>query len=281
MNAEEIASRAGDLPPFPMIAMKALRLSENPDASARDLQAVIAQDQALTARILKIVNSAMFSFQREVSTLTHAVSILGLQTLRSILIAASVEQLHQGNGARQAGLASQLFWQHAWGTAVLARAVARCVHYHNPEEAFTAGLLHDIGKVVFLKNHEPRYLEILNLVHRGEKTFRQAESERFGFTHADVGALVASRWRFPNHLAEAIRHHHDHGAAGKYCKLAAVVELANLAMIFLEIGFEKDPALKLEQQPAARFLQLADPLLSAMVRDHAERLRAPQLGVRS
>jgi putative nucleotidyltransferase with HDIG domain len=281
MNPEDIAARVGDLPPFPAIAMKALHLSENPDTSARELQAVIAQDQALTARILKIVNSAMFSFQREVSTLTHAVSILGLQTLRSILIAASVEQLHHGNGARPAGLAAQLFWQHSWGGAVLAKAIARCVNYHNAEEAFTAGLLHDIGKVVFLKNHESRYLEILNLVHRGEQTFRQAESERFGFSHAEVGALVAARWKFPNHLAEAILYHHNHAAAGKYCKLAAVVELANLSLILLQVGFEKDPQLKLAQQPAARFLNLADPLLSALVRDHAEGLRTPQLGPQS
>lgn len=280
MNPEEIANRAGDLPPFPVIAMKALRLSESPDTSARDLQAIIAQDQALTARILKIVNSAMFSFQREVSTLSHAVSILGLQTVRSILVAASVEQMHQSNGARSSGLASQLLWQHSWGAAVAAKTIARCVNYHNPEEAFTGGLLHDIGKVVFLKNHEHSYLDILNSVHRGEKAFHQAETARFGFSHADVGALMAAKWRFPNHLTEAILHHHDHSAATKYSKLAAVVELANLSMVFLEIGFEKNPALKLDKEPAARHLQLSDPLLSSMVSDIQIMVRQPPGPVR-
>jgi putative nucleotidyltransferase with HDIG domain len=267
MDAAEVVRQVGNLPAFPAIAMKALQLSEDPNSSARELQSVIAKDQALTARVLKIVNSSMFSFQREISTLSHAVSILGLKTVRSIIVAASMEKMFPSGRQGSGGLAHQLLWQHAWSAALAARVLSNTIRYHNPEEAFTAGLLHDIGKMVLLQNSAYQYSEIINLVHRNEKSFLQAEMEIFGFTHAQVGSLATSKWSFPKHVTDVILYHHDPPSACTYAKLAAVVSLANSIMVYLGVGFEKDPNLKLEENPSARFLRLNGTLLQPLVEE--------------
>jgi putative nucleotidyltransferase with HDIG domain len=255
MSLEQVAKSAGDLPAFPAIAMQALQLSEDPKTSARQLQFIIAKDQALTARILKIVNSAMYAFQREVSTLSHAIAILGFETVRSIIVAATVRQVFPTGNKRGPGLINQLLWQHSWGAAVAARAIAVSVGHHNVDEAFTGGLLHDIGKMVLLKNREAFY---------GETSFHKAETERFGFSHADVGALLASRWNFPSQLVQAISHHHDPVPPSAGGPLPAIVSLSNRMMALLEIGFEKDKNLNLEEEPAARLLELELPELQKL-----------------
>jgi len=275
MQAEEIVSRAGDLPLFPQTAMKALRLSENPNSSPKELQAVISVDQALTARILKIVNSAMFSFPREISTLSHAVAILGMQKVRSIIMAASVQNMFESNGSRPPGLASQLLWKHSLGSALAAKALALRIRYHNEEEAFTGGLLHDIGQMILLKNHERDYQDIIQSVVRNKSEFHQAEVDKFGFAHPQVGSLLAARWHFPNQLVDAILYHHDPPSASKYPKLAAVVSLGNLTMRVLEVGFVKDAALKLEESPAALFLRLDAGVLRQVAAEVQPMLAAP------
>src|SRR5512136_2082132 len=123
-DLQAIANRAGDLPAFPATAMAAMQLTEDQDVSTRELQAVIAKDQALTARILKIVNSAMYCFDREVATLSHAISILGLDTVRSIIVAAAVQQVFQKGAVPAADLTGRLFWEHSFGAAVAAKAIA-------------------------------------------------------------------------------------------------------------------------------------------------------------
>jgi putative nucleotidyltransferase with HDIG domain len=264
MTLEQIAKGAGDLPAFPAVAMQALQVSEDPKTSARQLQFIIAKDQALTARILRIVNSAMYSFQREVSTLSHAIAILGFDTVRSIIVAATVRQVFPSGRKSGPGLTNQLLWQHSWGAAVAARAIAVSVGHHNADEAFTGGLLHDIGKMVLLKNREAFYAEILNAVHCGETSFYKAENERFGFSHADVGALLASKWNFPSQLVDAILHHHDAVPPSAGGPLPAIVALSNRMMALMEIGFEKDRDLTLEEEPSARLLELEGPALQKL-----------------
>jgi putative nucleotidyltransferase with HDIG domain len=262
---EEIARNAGELPAFPGIAMSAMQLIDDPNTSARELQFVIAKDQALTARILKIVNSAMFCFEREVSTLSHAIAIIGLDTVRSVIVAATVQQMfHSGSGK---DLTAQLFWEHSWGAALAAKAIALSTKYPVVEEAFTCGLLHDMGKMVMLRNRTALYREILNDVYRGASNFCDAELQAFGFTHAQVGALLATKWRFPAQLIESILYHHDVASASDHRQLASITSLADRMMAVLEVGFHKDKSLKLEEEASAQILKLTAPVLQKMVAD--------------
>ncbi len=251
-----IASKAGDLPPMPALAVQALQLTKDPNASARDLQKVIERDQALAARILRIVNSAMFALRAEVSTVSHAVTVLGMDAIRSIIMSASVQQILQTGMAKGHDLGTKLLFDHSWGTAVAARMLAQRTGYSNTEEAFLCGLMHDIGKPILMKNFPDRYSQVMSEVYGGSAAFHSLELQAFGFSHAHVGALIAEKWNFPGQFIEAIGSHHDPLAAGEHTHLACLANLANAMMVRMEIGFEKDKDLDLETLPAAGFLKL-------------------------
>jgi putative nucleotidyltransferase with HDIG domain len=260
LNLTALIMKVKDLPPLPGIVMKAMEMTMDPDVSVRNLQLLISQDQALSAKILRIVNSAMYSLRREVSTVSHAVAVLGMEMVRSVIIAASMDRVFQSSK----DLGTKLMTDHSWGTALAARAIARRVHYENVEEALVCGLMHDIGKPVLLQNLRDRYTEIISEVYRGNATFHQSELLAFGFSHAHVGALLVRKWNFPPQLAEAIGYHHNPMSAPVHKKLACIINLANLLTISMGIGFEKDKNLVLEKQPSAEQLNLGGPVLDTL-----------------
>ncbi len=267
LDIETIVAGVGELPVLPGIMMKVLEMTNDSKVSSRDLQFVISKDHVLTARILKIVNSAMYGFRGEVSMLSHAISILGLDTIRSVIVAAAVQNMFQSGISSGKSLTTQLFWQHSWGTAIAAKVLALSTDYVNREEAFTCGLLHDLGKIVMLKNRQEVYGEILNGVYQGRTTFCEAELHIFGFTHAQVGAALACKWDFPPQLVEGIACHHEFTSSSEHRKLSAIISLANRMMTVLEVGFEKDRNLQLEEDEAALYLKLPAARLHKMVSD--------------
>ena len=157
------------------------------------------------------------------------------------------------------------FWQHSWGAAVAAKAIALQSDYQSSDEAFTCALLHDLGKIVMMRNRTEMFGSVVDEVLRGEATFRQAEMRIFGFTHAQVGAIMALKWRFPPQLVEGILYHHDPGSASKHARLATIVCFANLMMLYLGIGIEKDHSLNLEEQDSARALSLDGPSIEKLL----------------
>ncbi len=265
LNLQLIAARAGDLPPMPVLAMQALQMTKDPKVSARDLQSVITRDQALTARILRIVNSAMFALRGEVSTVSHAVAVLGMDTIRSIIMSASVQQVLLSGGPKGHDLGTRLLFDHSLGTAGAARILAECTRYPNAEEAFLCGLMHDIGKPILMRNFPARYTQIMADVYAGRAGFHALELQAFGFSHAHVGALVAERWNFPWRFSEAIAFHHDPLSASDHLQLACIVNVANSIMARMEIGFEKKKDLDVAAEPAGQFLKLTDQTLNDVV----------------
>jgi putative nucleotidyltransferase with HDIG domain len=175
-------------------------------------------------------------------------------------MAASVERVFQN--AKDLG--TKLMSDHSWGAAVAARAIARRVGYQNLEEALVCGLMHDIGKPVLMQNLGPRYTEIIGAVYNGNSSFHQMELLAFGFSHAHVGALLARKWNFPPQLAEAVGYHHNPNSAPIYKQLACIAHLADLFMISLGVGFEKNKDLVLEEQGSAVSLHLSEPTLAAL-----------------
>ncbi len=264
-NLRLIATKTGDLPLITSTAMKALQMTKDPDISMRHLQQVISQDQALTAKILRIVNSAMYCLSREVSTVSHAVTLLGMETVRSVIMAAAVQQVFQSGRVCSKDLGTKLLSDHSWGAALCARIIARWVGYSDLEEAFICGLMHDIGKPVLLQNLHSRYTPIIAEVYRGQITFHEAEIAALGFSHAQVGALLAIKWNFPSQLAEGIGYHHEPLAAPEFKQLACITSLANQVMVFLEIGFEKNRNLVLSEQAAAVYLKLTGGQIEEML----------------
>jgi putative nucleotidyltransferase with HDIG domain len=202
----------------------------------------------------------MYALRREVSTVSHAVAVLGLETVKSVIMAASADRVFQ----TAKDLGTKLLSDHSWGTALASRAIARRVRYENPEEALICGLMHDIGKPVLLQNLRTPYTEIISDVYKGTSNFHQLELLAFGFSHAHVGAMLARKWNFPPQLAEAVGYHHNPLSASNFRQLACIVNLANLLMISMGIGFEKNKEINLEKQPSAEFLKLNGPSLVAL-----------------
>ena len=184
-------------------------------------------------------------------------AVLGLDAVKSVLMAASVETVFQS--AKDLG--AKLMSDHSWGTALAARAIARRVKAQDMEEALVCGLMHDIGKPVLLQNQRMRYTEIISSVYAGHSTFNDIELSTFGFSHAHVGAFLARKWNFPPQLAEAVGFHHDPLSAPNYNRLACIINLADLFMSKMGIGFVKNEALALEKTASAEFLRLGEPIL--------------------
>jgi putative nucleotidyltransferase with HDIG domain len=262
----KIAGKTGDLPPFPATAMTVVRMTEDPRVSARDLQAVISRDQSLCARVLRVVNSPIYGLRAEISTVSHAVAILGLDVLRTTVVTATVQQLYAGVKVVGHGLTSKLLADHSWGSAVTARKVAARIRYPNLEEAFLCGLMHDIGKIVLLKNFPTRYNEIISEAYRGETaSSHEVELAAFGFSHAHVGALLAERWNFPPQLCEAILYHHEPLSAPTHFRLAGVTAFADAVMAVLEIGIHRNAQLDLGSLVDAGIVKLEKTAIEELI----------------
>ena len=237
-DLQNIVMQAVDLPTIPAVAKKVVKALGNPNTNLNDLNKLISTDQALSARILKIANSAMYYCQREINSLNMAMSRIGLASLKSIVIAVSTKDIYKTFGE-----AEKLLWEHSVGVSIASQTIAQKIGGFKDDEIFLGGLMHDIGKTL-LNNKDPqKYSQIFQEVHEGGKSFIDAEQEIYGFTHAEVGALIINKWNLPAILTEVIRIHHDLNPEQKPTqnglKTAALINLADLICQKLGIGYKK------------------------------------------
>lgn len=239
VQVEELVARVEDLPVLPVIVGQVMRLTEDPDSTAADLNGVIGQDQALTAKILRLANSAYYGFPRRIGTITEAVILLGFNTIRNLVLTASVSQVLERE-APGYGLAKGELWRHALTSAMAARLLARKVRYRGAEEAFVAGLLHDIGKLILSHYVANSYEEIRQRVAEENVPFMVAEQAVLGFDHARVGGLVAEKWNLPEGLVEAICLHHEPRRAERNPPLVAFTHAGDALALMLGAGLGTD-----------------------------------------
>jgi HD-like signal output (HDOD) protein len=200
----EIVAWVSDLPPLPHVAAQALTLIEDPDTTAGKLTQLLGQDAALAARVLKIANSAMFSRQREISTINQAIMTIGFKTLKGIIVAATLKQLN-----RKFGPIEKMIWENSTCTSIASRIIGTHLRKSYVEEVFLFGLLHDLGKLVLMRQIPKEYEAVINSTKNGEMHLYEAEQKEFGFAHPLIGALVAKKWNFSADTCQVILHHHD------------------------------------------------------------------------
>jgi putative nucleotidyltransferase with HDIG domain len=234
ITPQELIANLGDLPPLPQVAAQVLRLAADPDSTTDELQRVIATDQALTAQILKIANSAMFGMVREVKTLTQAIMTLGFSTIKSVVIASSAKNLYSRGST---GLQEKLLWEHALVAALSARAYARSFRSPRVEEAFLGGLMHDIGKSIMGIKFPERYGELVRKTYNDHADGLESELELFGFDHTMVGEAILRNWNLASSLEHSVRYHHDpvHAPAEDQA-LTAFVALGNQMALDRKVG---------------------------------------------
>lgn len=195
----------GDLPSIPAIASQVMQAAGDPNVSADDLRQIIDKDPALAARILKVANSSLYSFRREVETTQHAITLLGFRNVQNLVMAASLRDVF-----KNFGLPEKLLWEHS----TIAGSIAASLSGYGPidverESAFTASLLHDLGKIALSNTARPKYNKVIMRTYNEGVAFVDAERDEFGFDHAELGAHVAEKWHLARRLVRAIRHHHD------------------------------------------------------------------------
>ena len=196
------------LPTLPVVVMEINRVLQDYNSSVQRLVELLEKDQSLVLKILKLVNSSFFGFKSKVSSLRHAVTLLGYNTIQSAVVSiAVVDTLSMEN--RLKGFEIDQFWEHSVRVAVLSKYLAGKTRLAPAEDAFTAGLLHDIGKVI-LANFFPEILvPIINAMQNNALPFSDAEKAQDVVPHGHIGGILAQRWMLPETLVKAIRYHHS------------------------------------------------------------------------
>jgi putative nucleotidyltransferase with HDIG domain len=223
-----IVNRTTELTPLKTVATKAIQLAEDERSAAMDLATVISSDQALTAKLLKLSNSAYYGYARRISNVREAVILLGMRTVRSVAISSAIIEAFQMPEHGKA-FDNDLFWAHSVSVGLVAEAIAKETHVVRPEDAFTAGVLHDVGKLAMMLCEPLLFAEVVDLIVSEEMRYHDAELAVFGVSHEHVGARLAQRWKFPEPLVTAIREHHPAKPVAAIDSLGSLVAAANLA----------------------------------------------------
>jgi putative nucleotidyltransferase with HDIG domain len=226
IELERILSSVSRLRPLPGNVTRILRAMEDSKASAGLIADMLSLDQALTAYVLRVANSAHLGYATSCSSLTDAVMRLGFRQIRALVLStvAAGPLARRLSGYR---LGSGDLWQHSIATASIARWLAQAVRYPAAEEAYVAGLLHDMGKLLLDQFVMTDYNKIVEIMWKRKLHLWQVEEQLFGIDHAGVGGLMSSQWGFPVILVDAIRCHHSPSMANASQKLAAIVNVAN------------------------------------------------------
>ncbi|HUL29105.1 MAG TPA: HDOD domain-containing protein [Thermodesulfobacteriota bacterium] len=236
MNLDEkICQSINQLPPFPIVIQRAMELIENPRSSAQDVVDVIQFDQAITADVLRLCNSAYFGLRRNVDSLREALVMVGFNQLLDIILTRGSVQIY-GKPCKGYDLDSGELWRHSVACALLSRIVAKQLKWEAQPAHFTAALLHDIGKMV-LSDFVKDYLkDIQNLIETRQVSFIDAEREVLGIDHAELGGKITDQWKFPKTIVSAVRYHHSPSLAQEDHQAVQLVYLCDVIAMITGIG---------------------------------------------
>lgn len=267
LSKDELINKAGDLKVLPFVARKALDILNNENCSIDDLSDVIEKDQTISARILKISNSALYGLRMQVTSLQHALLILGFKTLRSIVLTATTRSLY-----KKFGMTEKIIWDHSVGAAIGAKLISRSFGSDVMDVAFVGGLMHDLGKVIMNNETPEAYSEVMMKMYNEGIDSLAAERDVYGYDHTDVGAGVTGKWKFADPLVKVLKEHHltncklEDVTDPLTAKSIACVHLADQICKFLGIGYrETDESVRLNDLPSTVYLDLGKDKLGKLV----------------
>jgi HD-like signal output (HDOD) protein len=225
-RADALVQKIEDLPPLPSLVAKALRHLSDPNANLAEVEAIVGQDQALVAKLIKVSNSALYGGYQQVNTLRAALARLGAKIAKSLILTAATRSYFFKN-RNGTGVWGQFLWQHTVECGLAARRIAEAVDYDDPEEAFIGGIIHDIGKLVLLLRYPEKFKTIQQMVRADGLSDKQAEQDVIGCDHQEVGYVLLEKWKMPDSIKACARFHHDFAHAGDYQTLAAITAYGN------------------------------------------------------
>lgn len=234
MTPEELARDVGELVSLPRAYHRISEMLEDPRYGSSDIGKVIAHDPALTARLLRLVNSAYYHFPNKIDTIALAITVLGTRALRELVLATSVASAFARISTKLVDVAD--FWNHSIYCGIISRLLSRRLKRGSSEQLFVAGLLHDIGKlVIFHKLPEQASVVLTRLAESSEPMYA-IEREVLGFDHAAVGAALMRQWALPEVFAETTAFHHAPERAKRFSDEAVLVHIANALTKKVEPG---------------------------------------------
>jgi len=226
MNIQELFQEDIQIPSLPEIFYQFKEVMDDPDSSFEEIGNIVGHDPGLTARLLKIVNSAFFGFPQQVETISHAIGIVGREPLTDLVLSTVV--MDQFNDIPQSSMNMKSFWKHSIACGLAARIVASQKKETNPEQFFVAGLLHDIGLMALCITQPSLFLDAALRSKFKKETLHTAETEIMGFNHADVGGFLLKTWKLSKVLEEAVGFHHNPAGASQYSLEASVIHIADI-----------------------------------------------------
>ncbi len=229
-----LLSSIRNLPSIPMVMFEVSKLLNNPNTSASELGKMIGKDQGLVAKILTVANSPLYGLPRRVSTIEFAIVILGFEHIKNIVIALSMVEAFKKDGLKNWD--SKTYWNHSILTASIAKKIADDLYFPKSGEAFTAGLLHDLGISIIQRYFNKEFNLINELVDNQQMRYLKAEEQILGLTHQEIGKFLISRWNLPSSLGDVICNHHQPSRSEENKVIASIIHLADYMTQYLNAG---------------------------------------------
>ncbi len=269
-DLENVINKTSDLKQLPLIARKIMSVIENPKSTAGDLERVVQSDQALTVKLLKIANSSFYGLLRKVNTLQRAILVIGFKAIKDIAVSTAILNMY-----RSSDPLSIKFWEHAVGVGIAARLLSLEFDSTETDEAFVAGLLHNLGKALILRTDPIKAKDIFEAAH--SCTYQEEmdkEREAFGFCHTHAGGQLARNWNLAPSLEAVMRYHHNLPEV-LWTEMdmsiktnIAIVSYADRFMRRLGIGFNSpDANHDLFACPEAEFLKIPEARINELIEE--------------
>jgi putative nucleotidyltransferase with HDIG domain len=223
-GVEAILAKVSEVAAMPQVVYKIIELTGSTLTTAQAIEDAISLDPGFSSKVLILANSAFYALPRRVTSIREAATFMGYKTIRQLALTIGVFDMFVGK-TDSGSLRRRMWWRHSVDAAVCAKAVAQMVPNIEADDAYSCGLLHDVGKSLLDRATSGHYAAVEQLTQDGRQTF-DAEREVFGCTHAELGAAAAKKWSLPEPIVESIRCHHGE-AAGDYAGVAAITALAS------------------------------------------------------
>lgn len=229
-KADRIKSKVRDIPSLPEIVTKVMELVQDPMSSASNLSRIISHDPGLTSRVLRLVNSAYYGFPRQISSIQHAITILGFTTMRGLVLSSSIFKIFSPKNDSSKLLDYKKFWKHSLVAAIASKKINNYLQFNEADDIFSAAILHDIGKIILDQYDHENYILALKEapVPVFHETVIAAEEKYCEISHQNIGFMIAESWNLPDSISDIIKHHHNPNNSFENRKLTSIVYLGNI-----------------------------------------------------
>lgn len=256
-DINHLISRIDSLPTLPTVYYRLLDVMNNPRSTAVNVADVICKDQASASKVLKAANSPIYGFYGKIQNITQAITYIGFEEVKNLVTAITIIDFFSDKFTNQY-INPIEFWKHSISVGILSRLIGKQIKASDLESYFLAGILHDIGKILFINLMPELYSKVIQYSIENKVQHKDAEIKMLGITHNVVGELLANKWNLPNSIKNAVRYHESGNVDNSYKDLVASVHIANMASLMYGFGVTDEVPIPEPNKNAWELLQLSE-----------------------